>query len=148
MAKIITHQTWKQRIKRASCHSITLAMCIVTALTILLTAPAASLAAIQSPAQSPALLAALQTTPFKEQPATLTSPREGAAIPLYIRPAPNQQPVGYGISGDPVTITDQFGDYLMEDDPSATWSHIRLNNAPYTEGWLRGRFLLPKTQEE
>jgi len=95
-----------------------------------------------------ATIAALQSAPFEEQPATLISPREGAAIPLYIRPAPNQQPVGYGISGDPVTITDQFGDYLMEDDPGATWSHIRLNNAPYTEGWLRGRFLSMETPEQ
>ena len=86
-------------------------------------------------------IAALQSTPFKERSATLIGPREDAPIALYIRPAPNQQPVGYGISGDPVTITDQFGDYLMGDDPSATWSHVRLNNPPYTEGWLRGRFL-------
>lgn len=83
----------------------------------------------------------LQANQFEEQPATLVGPRADAAIALYIRPAPNQQPVGYGMSGDPVTITDQFGDYLMEDDPSATWSHIRLEKPPYTEGWLRGRFL-------
>ncbi|MEO0706303.1 MAG: hypothetical protein AAF050_11645, partial [Cyanobacteria bacterium J06649_5] len=71
-----------------------------------------------------------------------------AAIALYIRPAPNQQPVGYGMSGDAVTITDQFGDYLMEDDPSATWSHIRLEKPPYTEGWLRGKFLLMPSADE
>ena len=78
---------------------------------------------------------------FTERSATLVSPRANGAIALYIRPAPNQQPVGYGMSGDAVTVTDQFGDYLMEDDPRATWSHIRLEKAPYTEGWLRGRFL-------
>ncbi|MEO1621538.1 MAG: hypothetical protein AAFU53_10975 [Cyanobacteria bacterium J06632_3] len=83
----------------------------------------------------------LQTGQFQERSATLIGPREDAPIALYIRPAPNQQPVGYGISGDPVTVFDQFGDFLMEDDPSATWSHIRLEKAPYTEGWLRGRFL-------
>lgn len=83
----------------------------------------------------------LQDTQFQEQPATLVGPRTDSAVALYIRPAPNQQPVGYGMSGDPVTVTDQFGDYLMEDDPSATWSHIRLEKPPYTEGWLRGKFL-------
>ncbi len=83
----------------------------------------------------------LQASQFTEHPAILVGPRENFAIALYIRPAPNQQPVGYGMSGDAVTVTDQFGDYLMEDDPSATWSHIRLEKPPYTEGWLRGRFL-------
>lgn len=86
-------------------------------------------------------LADLQMPRFTERSATLVSPRENSAIALYIRPAPNQQPVGYGMSGDAVTVTDQFGDYLMEDDPSATWSRIRLEKPPYTEGWLRGRFL-------
>ena len=92
-------------------------------------------------------MADLQSTQFKEQPATLVSPRENSAVALYIRPAPNQQPVGYGMSGDAVTVTDQFGDYLMEDDPSATWSHIRLEKPPYTEGWLRGRFLTMQPAE-
>ena len=84
---------------------------------------------------------------FTERAATLVGPRDNYAIPFYIRPAPNQQPVGYGMSGDAVTVTDQFGDYLMEDDPSATWSHIRLEKAPYTEGWLRGRFLSMQSAE-
>ncbi len=110
---------------------------ITIAIAFLLAAPTTSLAT----GLPTNLVAALPSVPFEERSATLTSPREGAPIALYIRPAPNQQPVGYGISGDRVTVTDQFGDYLMEDDPSATWSHIRLNNAPYTEGWLRGRFL-------
>lgn len=125
------------------------AISIALAITILLAAPTDSLATTTPTASHPpTLIAALQSTPFEELPATLISPRKGAAIPVYIRPAPNQQPVGYGLSGDPVTVTDQFGDYLMEDDPSATWSHIRLNNAPYTEGWLRGRFLTIDTPEE
>ena len=93
------------------------------------------------------LLANLQASQFTEQPATLVGPRENSAIALYIRPAPNQQPVGYGMTGDAVTVTDQFGDYLMEDDPSATWSHIRLEKPPYTEGWLRGRFLAMQPAE-
>ena len=92
-------------------------------------------------------IADLQIPQFAERAATLVGPRDNYAIPFYIRPAPNQQPVGYGMSGDAVTVTDQFGDYLMEDDPSATWSHIRLEKAPYTEGWLRGRFLSMQTED-
>jgi len=96
----------------------------------------------------PSWATGLQTGQFPEQSAILVGPREDAPIALYIRPAPNQQPVGYGISGDPVTIFDQFGDFLMEDDPSATWSHIRLEKAPYTEGWLRGKFLAIPPSEQ
>ncbi|MEO0517870.1 MAG: hypothetical protein AAF171_11295 [Cyanobacteria bacterium P01_A01_bin.116] len=104
--------------------------------------------ALPSTFSSISWVADLQGSQFTEQPAVLVGPRENSAIALYIRPAPNQQPVGYGMSGDAVTITDQFGDYLMEDDPSATWSHIRLEKPPYTEGWLRGRFLLMPSADE
>ncbi|MGD1865934.1 MAG: hypothetical protein ACFB0D_15395 [Phormidesmis sp.] len=146
--KGMNQQVWKVVISAAAC-----VLGLVAAFTVLFLVPTASMAVGMATSllptdHPPVLIAALQSTPFEEQPATLVSPREGSAIPLYIRPAPNQQPVGYGISGDSVTITDQFGDYLMEDDPSATWSHIRLNNAPYTEGWLRGRFLSMDNSEQ
>lgn len=108
---------------------ISIALFSTLTLTVITTAPATSQAI------------GLQDTQFQEQPATLVGPRADSAVALYIRPAPNQQPVGYGMSGDPVTVTDQFGDYLMENDTSATWSHIRLEKPPYTEGWLRGSFL-------
>ena len=85
--------------------------------------------------------ASLSDSKVPEQPATLTGPRTDAPIPIYLRPAANQPNVGYGSNGDAVSILEEVGDYLMEGDRAATWSHIRLENAPYTEGWVRGTFL-------
>ncbi len=73
--------------------------------------------------------------------ATLTGPRVDAPIPLSLRPAANQPNVGYGMNGDSVTVLEQLASFLPEADPSTTWSHVRLNDEPYTEGWVQGRFL-------
>ncbi|WP_152532266.1 hypothetical protein [Leptolyngbya sp. Heron Island J] len=59
-----------------------------------------------------------------------------------MRPAPNQPNVGYGVNGDSVTIMEQLASFLPEADQSTAWNHIRLDNEPYTEGWVQGKFLL------
>ena len=53
--------------------------------------------------------------------------------------------MGYGIGGQTVTVLEQVGDYLDFDDPSATWCHIRLDEKPFTEGWVQGKFLAMAT---
>ena len=75
------------------------------------------------------------------QPATLVGPRAKAPIPLYLRPAPNQPNVGYGINGDGVTVIEQLASFLPEANEDTAWNHIRLNHEPYTEGWVQGKFL-------
>ncbi len=76
-----------------------------------------------------------------DQPATLVGSKAKAPIPLYLRPAPNQPNVGYGISGDPVTVMEQLASFLPEADPTTAWNHVRLRQEPYTEGWVQGKFL-------
>ena len=90
------------------------------------------------PAVSAASLGASQVS---ERPATLVGPRKDAPIPLYLRPAANQPPVGYGASGSTVTVLEQVASFLPEADQNSAWNHIRLEDAPYTEGWVQGRFL-------
>ena len=77
-----------------------------------------------------------------EKNATLVGPKARAPIPLYLRPAPNQPNVGYGVNGDSVTVMEQLASFLPEADQSTAWNHIRLDNEPYTEGWVQGKFLL------
>lgn len=89
----------------------------------------------------PSWAVALQDNQSINQAATLVGPREKSPIPIYLRPAPNQPNVGYGINGDAVTVTEQMASFLPEADPSTTWNHIRLDNEPYTEGWVQGKFL-------
>ena len=76
-----------------------------------------------------------------DQPATLVSPQAKTTIPLYLRPAPNQPNVGYGINGDPVTVMEQLASFLPEADQDTAWNHIRLEHEPFTEGWVQGKFL-------
>ena len=74
--------------------------------------------------------------------ARLVGPQADAPIPLYLRPAANQPNVGYGMSGAVVTVLEQVASFLPEADQSTAWNHIRLEDAPYTEGWVQGKFLL------
>ncbi|MEM1256827.1 MAG: hypothetical protein AAGI69_30730 [Cyanobacteria bacterium P01_H01_bin.21] len=86
--------------------------------------------------------AELQGSQQIEQVATLVGPRAKAPIPIYLRPAPNQPNVGYGINGDVVTVMERLASFLPEADESSDWNHIRLEHEPYTEGWVQGKFLL------
>ena len=101
--------------------------------------------AISQPAiaQTTSLLA----EPTAEQMATLVGPKADAPIPIYLRPAANQPNVGYGRNGDRVSVLEEFGDFLMEGDRAATWSHIRLEDSPYTEGWVRGTSLVLEARQ-
>ena len=87
--------------------------------------------------------AGLQSRETVEPSATLINPQTAApiAIPIYLRPAPNQPNVGYGMTGDSVTVLEQLASFLPEADESTAWNHIRLDHEPYTEGWLQGKFL-------
>lgn len=76
-----------------------------------------------------------------DQAVTLVAPQAKAPIPIYLRPAPNQPNVGYGVNGDAVTVMEQVASFLPEADPSTAWNHIRLERDPYTEGWVQGKFL-------
>ncbi|MEL6554257.1 MAG: hypothetical protein AAFQ63_12450 [Cyanobacteria bacterium J06621_11] len=83
----------------------------------------------------------LQTAQFTEKAAVLVGPKADSPVPLYLRPAANQPNVGYGMNGSPVTVLEQVASFLPEADQDSAWNHIRLNDAPYTEGWIQGRFL-------
>lgn len=83
----------------------------------------------------------LQGSQTIKQSATLIGPRPKTPIPIYLRPAPNQPNVGYGVNGDVVTVMEQLASFLPEADERTAWNHIRLNNEPYTEGWVQGKFL-------
>ena len=83
----------------------------------------------------------LQTAQFIEKSAVLVGPKADSPVPLYLRPAANQPNVGYGINGSSVTVLEQVASFLPEADPDSAWNHIRLNDSPYTEGWIQGKFL-------
>lgn len=96
----------------------------------------------------PGWTADLSANSTTEQPAILVGPKEDAPIPLYLRPAANQPNVGYGMSGAAVTVLERVASFLPEADQDAAWNHIRLEDTPYTEGWVQGRFLSVSQTDE
>lgn len=83
----------------------------------------------------------LPTGSVSEQSAVLVGPKSDSPVPLYLRPAANQPSVGYGTTGRSVTVLEQIASFLPEADQGSAWNHVRLDDAPYTEGWIQGRFL-------
>ena len=71
-----------------------------------------------------------------EQTARLIAPEPDDKITVYLRPEAGKAKVGYGVSGDTVTILEQ-----LSDNQSVIWHHIRFETPPYAEGWVQDSFV-------
>lgn len=69
--------------------------------------------------------------------AVLTASSPNVEISLYPKPDPKLTRLGYGLSGDKVTILQQ-----MASNQQISWYRVRFNNPPYVEGWIRGNYLV------
>jgi hypothetical protein len=85
---------------------------------------------------SPAAWAANAGNQAIDQPATLIGPEPDTQISIYPKPATRPGPMGYGISGDGVTVLEQVGS-----NQGITWDAVRFNNPPYTQGWVQAEFV-------
>lgn len=70
------------------------------------------------------------------QPAVLIPSKSQVEIKVYTNPGADQPDVGYGLEGDRVTVLEQ-----INSDEGYTWDHIRFDNSPYAEGWVRADHL-------
>ncbi|CAN1211735.1 SH3 domain-containing protein [Tumidithrix helvetica PCC 7403] len=71
------------------------------------------------------------------QSATLVAPDKKIQIAIYAQPnAASQKRIGYGLSGDRVTLLQQVGS-----NTGKTWNLVRFENPPYAEGWVSQEFL-------
>lgn len=64
--------------------------------------------------------------------ALLVASEPNARINIYPKPNTHNHRIGYGLSGDRVTVLEQVGS-----NEGYTWNHIRFDNSPYLEGWVR-----------
>ena len=71
-----------------------------------------------------------------EQTARLIAPEPDDKITVYLRPEAGKAKVGYGVSGDTVTVLEQ-----VSDNQSVIWHHIRFETPPYAEGWVQDSFV-------
>ena len=71
------------------------------------------------------------------QSATLVAPEKNFQIDIYAQPnAQQQKRIGYGISGDRVTLLQQIGS-----NTGKTWNLVRFENPPYAKGWVSQEYL-------
>lgn len=70
------------------------------------------------------------------QAASLVAPEPDAKITIYRQPEANRQRVGYGVSGDTVTVLEQ-----VSDNQSVIWNHVRFDDEAAAEGWVQSKFL-------
>ncbi|MGD1905484.1 MAG: hypothetical protein ACFB0C_05740 [Leptolyngbyaceae cyanobacterium] len=78
-----------------------------------------------------------------DQPTTLIGPEPETQIAIYPKPATRPGPLGYGISGDSVTVLEQVGS-----NQGITWDAVRFNNPPYAQGWVQAEFVSLPTAAE
>lgn len=63
--------------------------------------------------------------------ALLVAPELHAQISIYLGPDTHNLRIGYGFSGDHVTVLEQVGS-----NEGDTWNHIQLKT-PHLEGWVK-----------
>ncbi|MBD2460953.1 hypothetical protein H6G89_07840 [Oscillatoria sp. FACHB-1407] len=70
------------------------------------------------------------------QSALLIAPDPDAQINVYPRPDTRKRRVGYGMSGDRVTVLEQVGS-----NEGLTWNRVEFEAAPHLKGWVREDFI-------
>ena len=69
--------------------------------------------------------------------ATLKAPSANFEISLYPKPDSKLDRLGFGLSGDEVTVLEQ-----MSSNKRFSWYRVRFDNPPYVEGWMEGKYLM------
>lgn len=70
------------------------------------------------------------------KPAALVAPEPDTKISIYPNPETGQSQVGFGKSGDAVTVLEQIGS-----NQNTTWNRVRFDSPPYAEGWVQDEFV-------
>jgi hypothetical protein len=83
-----------------------------------------------------ALAAGKQSNQGLDRLATLTADSPNFEISVYPQPDRKLDRLGYGLSGDTVTILEQ-----MSVNRVFSWYRIRFDNPATTEGWIEGKYL-------
>lgn len=87
-------------------------------------------------ATSPVFAAGNQSNQAMNQPAMLFAPDPDLQISIYPKPDSHQRRIGYGLSGDPVTVLEQVGS-----NAGYTWNYIQFDPPSQLEGWVQQDFI-------
>jgi hypothetical protein len=77
-----------------------------------------------------------QSNQGMHQPAQLVGPNPNFKIGVYARPEMQQKCIGYGFSGDRVTVLEQVGS-----NEGYTWDYIQFEPDSTMKGWVREDFI-------
>jgi len=70
------------------------------------------------------------------QPAMLIAPNPEFKIKIYPKPDTTKHQIGYGLSGDRVTVIEQVGS-----NEGFTWNYVRFDDLSHVNGWIREDFV-------
>lgn len=77
-----------------------------------------------------------QSNQGMHQPAQLVGPNPNFEIGVYARPGMQQKLIGYGFSGDRVTVLEQVGS-----NEGYIWDYIQFEPDSTMKGWVREDFI-------
>lgn len=77
-----------------------------------------------------------QSNQGMHQPAQLIGPNPNFEIRVYAHPGLEQKRIGYGVSGDRVTVLEQVGS-----NEGYTWNYIQFEPDSTVKGWVREDFI-------
>jgi hypothetical protein len=84
----------------------------------------------------PAIAAGNQSNQGMRRSAMLVAPDLKTKISVYPEPTTKKRRVGFGKSGDRVTVVEQVGS-----NDGYTWNRVQFEASPDSEGWVRGDFV-------
>ncbi|MBI4783055.1 MAG: SH3 domain-containing protein [Oscillatoriophycideae cyanobacterium NC_groundwater_1537_Pr4_S-0.65um_50_18] len=70
------------------------------------------------------------------RPALLFAVEPESKVNVYAKPSNRDRRIGYGLSGDRVTLLRQVGS-----NEGSTWDYVRFDNPPNVEGWVQEKFV-------
>ena len=71
------------------------------------------------------------------QPAFLFAAEPDIEVNVYSKPSIRDPRIGYGLSGDRVTLLRQIGS-----NKGLIWDYVRFDNPPNVEGWVLGELVV------
>ncbi|MGP1386572.1 MAG: SH3 domain-containing protein [Thainema sp.] len=77
------------------------------------------------------------------QPASLVAPDPEMEINIYPKPDTRTARVGFGLSGDPVTVLEQVGS-----NSGTTWNRIQFEGATEAAGWVQLDYLSLQSSDQ
>lgn len=90
---------------------------------------------------APAVADGNQSNQGMHRSAQITAPEPSFQVNVYPKPDQSKQRVGYGSSGDQITVLEQ-----VSSNEGETWNHVQFSDSPNLEGWVQEKYISFQTR--